>query len=271
MLEVLLRSVENHLLAEGTSKIKGTCNGSKPGKAGNGSQITVVRNQEATTDGLEAGEGQVVQIRAVDKCKSTASGSQVGSAEPLKSVRVEPNGPLAGGQGRHIDPADVSEGEIGSTLQVGEANLEVPVVGGERQGVSDIAHVIDVDGCQKAVVVDVHTSDSSQLDSGKTGQVCVGDDDGIGSRNTLVKVETLKSRETDPADSVDCAQGAHLKGGQDGETAQFKGSSDGIELIGRDGSQLSGISADQVTLDGLNAVELKNTRGLIANDYVSSV
>ena len=217
----------------------------------------------------ECRERQVAQVGAVNKGESATSLGQVGCREALKRVGVESNRSSAGRERWHVDLADISESQVGSALQVGEADLKILVVGGEGQSVGDVLHVVDVDGGQETVVVDVHASNSSQLDTGKRGQLSIGNVDGVGAGDALSKVQTLKSGQADPVDSVDGAQRAHRQGRQNGQAIQLKGSCNGVELVGRNGSELCCVSADKVSSNLLDTVDLDGARGLVRDCNVA--
>ncbi len=74
------------------------------------------------------------------------------------------------------------------------------------------------------------------------------------------KVETLECRQADPVDLVDGTERAHRERRQNCEAVQVKGSGNRVELIAGDGSQLCSISADKISCDLLDAVDLNGAR-----------
>lgn len=107
--------------------------------------------------------------------------------------------------------ANVAESQVGCSLKVGETDVQIHSVGRERQGIGDVLKVVNIYGCQIVVVVDVHAANSCQFNSGKGVELSVGNDNVVGSRDTLVEVETLKRRQSDPADVVDSRQRVKLE------------------------------------------------------------
>lgn len=160
---------------------------------------------------MKHGEGQVVEVGVGNKGQVVASAGQVRRSESLESAEVETSSTANLGQRRNADRGDVDEGQVGSRLEVGQANLEIGRVGSESKTAGDVAKSVDIDLGEVTVVVDVHGRDSLELNTAQAGEGSIGDLDIVGPANTLTEVQRLKSRKRDPLDAVNVLKGAELE------------------------------------------------------------
>lgn len=153
---------------------------------------------------------------AIGKRQSSTGGSQVGCREGLQVVGVETHVARNCGQRWHIDAAHVTEGHVGRTLKIGEANLQVHGVGSKHQLVGNVLQIVDIDSAEIWVVVDVKNSDCLEFNTTGCVQLSVRDEDVSCFLDTLGKAETLQRRQANPVDLVDRCQGVESHIGQNG-------------------------------------------------------
>ena len=182
------------LPVEVAGEVESTNNSGQLRKTVNRCELAVVRNQETASNGCERGEGKAGQAGGVDKSQGTTRLGQVGRREGLESVGVETHGACDVGKRWHINFTDVSEGQVGGILKVGEADGQVTAVGRERDGAGDVGQLVHVDIGQVEVVVDVESGNCGQLNAIDVVQLRVGDEDVIGFLDTLSHVKALERR-----------------------------------------------------------------------------
>lgn len=254
-------------VGEFTREVNSTADSLEASEAIDDLECGVVGNLESTAELGKHREGDVGEIRVVIEDETLASGGQVGSRESLEGVGVETKGTVDRLERWHLNGADVAESSVQGEDQVGEANLEISVVGREADGASSVGNGIDVNGGQVGVVVDVHVANGLERDTGKRLELSVGDGNLVGLLDASSEVETLKSREGSPSDSGDACQGIELKVGQDGEAVEREGTANGVQRRRAEGGQVGSTVDSQVTGDLSNAVQGERAgNGLIDNN-----
>lgn len=246
-------------------------NGRKAWETVDRGQLGVVGQLQTTTDLSEGREAQIVKLGAVNEGNGAAGLGQVGCGKALEVVGVEANGTRNVRERWHGDGADVSERQVGSSLEVGELDVQVHAIGREGEACGNIGQAVDIDGFQVLVVVDVHGANLRQFDTGQVGETSVGDVDLVGLGHTAVEVESLESWEGNPSDAVDAVERAELQSAEDGQAVQIEDATNSSKLIGTDLSQLSGIVHSQITSNALYAVKRKLSANRGVDDDVSLV
>lgn len=183
----------------------------------------------------------------------------------MQVIRVETHVACNGGQRWHIDAAHVTEGHVGPTNKVGEADLQVHGVGSKRQLARNILQVVDIDRAEIWVVVDVKNFNCLELNTIGCVELGVRDENVSCLLNTLGEAETLQRRQANPVDLIDRCQRVKIQVGQNGHVLHIPGTADRVELIGCEGRKLGGVVDFQITSKLLDAIECNGTTGLVRN------
>lgn len=261
------------LRREVSGKVNGAIDGLKSGEA-DGVKLGVVGNLDGTCNGFEEREGDVRKGRVSNQCQATADGSalgdvtdggQVGSLDALGVGSVESKGAVDGGQRREADGRDVSESGIGGPDQVREADIQVLSVGRDIDELGDVRN-LGAEGLETVVVVDVQGANGLQVDAIKGAQERVGDEHRVGLGEGRREGELRESRKRGPLDSLDRGQIGHGEGGQKGQVVESECTTNRADGGAAQAGQLARVLADDVTLDLLRAIDVDNTRDLVAED-----
>lgn len=175
-------TVEECLRIEGTAEVNSSRDGLELGEV-NVRELVVTANNEASLDSLENGHADVGQGGVVVEGQ-ISGGGQVGGGESLELSTPEAELALELLQGGHGDRANVTEGHVGGSGEVGELNLKLVPVTSEVNQVGGILQVVDVDGLQVGVVGDLELADSLEGDTVQGGKTSVGDDNITSIGNT---------------------------------------------------------------------------------------
>lgn len=217
-------------------------------------ELVVTGNLETTVDLLKAGHGDVGQLLVVHEDKVTSAG-QVGGNEALKVSAVETEGAgqlLEGGNG---DAADVTASQVLAIAEVGEFNLESVVVGSEGDVTSGVLQVVDVDGLEVTVVLNVESTDGLEGDTVQGAQLGVIDVDITSGGDTGVEAERLESGQNLEVQGAHGVQLGESQVGEGGQTGQLEGTGDLGDGVGGEGGELGSVVDSQVTIDLLDTGE----------------
>lgn len=258
-----IKEREGNILVESTAKVNGTSDSLKV-RERNAGELVVASELETTVDGLEAGHAEVRELGVVIENKVTGLG-QVGGAEGLEAVTPEAH--LTGKvvERRNGNAADVTEGHVGTALQVRELDLERVHVTGEVDQTSGVGQVVDVDGLEVGVLRDIEVADPVEGDSVQAGQTGVGDSDVAGLGDTSRKVELLELRQSSPLDAAHAAEGAHAKGVETSKAIQLEGVTDGAQAGGSQSRQVAGTVGAEATSDLLDTVQVEGVGRFFGN------
>lgn len=254
---------KGRLLIELAAEVNGTSNSLQGGQI-DVAELVVAGNQETTVDSLESWHADVTEL-AVGVENQVASFSQVGSAERREGVA--PEAKLTGqalerGDG---DSADVAEGHVGTTGEVGQLHLKGVQVTGKVDQASCILQVVDVDGLKLSVLGDVELTDVVQRDTVQVSQTGVGDRDITGFIDTLSEFKALKLGQSSPLDRSDTGKRGEAESGQSGKAIQAEILGDGVQLRRRDGRNVRATGAAEGAVNLLHAVEGNSARDVLVD------
>lgn len=254
-----------HSLVEGTGEVNGTVD-TLEHRQGNGGQLVVTGNGEATVNSLQNGHADVGQLGVILEDQITGLG-EVRSRESLELGTPEAELASELLERRQGHGGDVLEGHVGTGAQVGEVDLEGVEVTGEADQVGSVLQVVDVDGSQVTVVLDAKATDGLEGDTVQVSQTSVGNADIAGLSDTLGEGQGLELRKSLPVDRANGIKLREVEQGQGGETIQVEGLADLGEGGSRDGADIGTTRAEKATLDLLDAVKLKVAAvGLVDSD-----
>lgn len=192
-----------------------------------GEQVGVVVDIDATGNGGQAGEGEVLDIvvgvegEISDALGLVTNGGEVGSRQRLQEVGVDGQGLIDSGQRRDLERRGVAQDSVHGPLKVGKLDGEGAAIGedAERANVADLGG----DGVQEGVVGDEEGIHAVQVDAVQGGQSGVGDAHAGGLGDRLAEGELVDALETGPVDGVDGGELVELQAGHAGEVAQHEG------------------------------------------------
>jgi hypothetical protein len=254
---------KGHLLIELAAEVNGASNSLQRGQI-DVAELVVAGNQETTVDSLESRHADVTEL-AVGAENQVASLGQVGSAERRESVA--PEAKLAGQimERGHGDSADVAEGHVGTTGQVGQLHLKGVQVTSKVNQASCILQVVDVDGLELSVLGDVELTDGVQRNTVQVCQTGVGDRDITGFIDTLSEFKTLKLGQSSPLDRPDTGKRGEAESGQSGKAVQGEILGDGGQQRRRDGRNVGTTSAGEGAVNLLHVVEGNSARDVLVD------
>lgn len=258
----------NHSLVELSSEVQSTSNGLQLLETGDVLEIIVLADGETTVDRGQLGHGEVGQLAVVVENQVTSAG-QVGRGELLEGVAEQTE--LAGQllERGNRETASIADGDVLSTAEVGQSNLQRRSVGGNVQETSDILQVVDVDGVHGSVGSDVEVTNTVESDTVQAGQTSVGDGDRSGLADTLSERERLEVRQSSPVDRTDGSQRAEAEVGQNDQSLELEGVSDRRELRSRQGGEVGGSVGGETTSDLLDTVQRDTTGGVLSDNDVT--
>lgn len=196
----------------------------------------------------------VGELGVVHEDKVTSAG-QVGGNEGLEVSAVETEGAGEGLQGGDGDAADVTAGQVLAGAEVGELNLERVVVGGKGDITGSVLQVVDVDGLEETVVLNVESTNGLEGDTVEGAQLGVVDVDITSGGDTSVEGQGLKSGQNLPVQGTHSVELGEVQVGEGGQTGQLEGTGDLGDGVGGEGGETSDVVKSQVTLDLLDGVE----------------
>lgn len=254
-----------NLRVEGTTEVNSSSDTLELGEV-DLRELVVARNLETTVDLLQSSHADVGKLSVVHEDKVTSAG-QVGGNEALELSAVETEGAgqlLQGGDG---DAADVTAGQVLAADQVGELNLERVVVGSEGDIAGGVLQVVDVDGLEVTVVLNVESTDGLQGDTVQGAQLGVENVDITSGGNTGVKVERLQVGQDLPVQRA--ANGRELgeaQLGQSSQAVQLEVTGDLADGTGSESGQLSGVFGSHITFDLLDTAGEAQGAGVVGGD-----
>lgn len=261
------------LRGEVSGEVNGTTNISK-GREANVAESSVVGNLDSSTDLLEDGDGDVGEGVILINGKTTAAnisntdGGQVwcrnGGQETLNNSQRSSHGV----QGWEGDALDLSESQVGGFLKVGELNIQLLAVGINVQKAGDVDN-LGAESLQAVVVVDVNGSSGLQVNTIEGAQEGVADLEGLGLGDSGGEGQGGQSWKSNKADASDAGQFGEREGGQESQVVQVELARDVANGAAAKGGQLASILADQVTVDGLWAIDGDGTSAGIGNKDAS--
>lgn len=245
------REGEGNSRVEGTAEVNSSSNLLELGEV-NLLQLVVAGDLETTVNLGQSSHADVGELLVVHKDKVTSAG-QVGGDEGLEVSAVEAESTGEGLQGRNGDAADVAAGQVLAGAEVGQLNLERIVVGSKGDITGGILQVVDVDGLQVAVVLDVESTNGVEGDTVEGAQLGVSDVDIAGLGDTGVEGEGLQSGKNGELQGADGRERAEVQVGQGGQADQLEGTGDLGDGVSGQGGELSDVVDSQVTFDLLDA------------------
>ena len=97
----------------------------------------------------------------------------------------------------------------------------------------------------------------------------ISDEDTVGLGDWAIEVQRVEGWKSGPLKGIDLDEGWEGEGGQDGESGQSHGSSDGGKGLSLKSDEIGGALSDEVSVNLANAVQVDNTAGLLIDDNVS--
>lgn len=149
-----------NLRVEGTAEVNSTGNDLQVGQL-NGAELVVASDGETTFNLGQSRHADVGQVNVVVEGQ-IGGGGQVGSREGGQVGAPEAELARHRPQRRNGDGLDVTEGDVLGMGEVGEQDLELLAVTGEVDDVGSVGQVVDVDGLQVLVVLNVEGTDGLQ-------------------------------------------------------------------------------------------------------------
>lgn len=246
-----------NLRVEGTAEVNSSSNLLELGEV-NLLQLVVAGNLETTVDLGQSSHADVGELLVVHKDKVTSAG-QVGGDEGLEVSAVEAESTGEGLQGRNGDAADVAAGQVLAGAEVGQLNLERVVVGSEGDIAGGVLQVVDVDGLQVAVVLDVESTNGIEGNTIEGAELGVSDVNIAGLGDTGVEGEGLQGGKDGELQGADGRELGEVQVGESGQADQLEGTGDLGDGVGSERGHLSDVVDSQVTLDLLDAGEAQFT------------
>lgn len=157
----------------------------------------------STSDRLKTRHRNVGQTRVGNKGQTALKGAAVTNTGQVwcinrgKVVLVETEGAIDSGQRRYAERRDVSEGHVGNPDEVGEGDIQELSIGINVERGGDVRN-LGAECLQSVVVVDVQGADSLQIDTIKSAQERVGDQDNAGLGNNSREGEGRQGRQGIP-------------------------------------------------------------------------
>ena len=132
----------------------------------------VVLDLDTTGDLLEQRHGDVGQLWVGVDGEGAANGGQVRAGKVLEAALVETKGAAGVGEGWDRDAWDITEGDVGSSDQVGERKLQLVTVRLDIDGTSQVGD-LEADVLEQVVVGNVDGVDLLQVDAVQCAQESV--------------------------------------------------------------------------------------------------
>ena len=253
-----------NLLGEVTVKVKGTTDGLEHGEA-DSVELGVVGDLKTTADGHEHWHVELGQIGVGNERQSTTNHGKVWCADGRNLVAVESEGTVQFGERWDGDGGDVADGHVVCPDEVWESGADVPAVGLEGEGLGDVAK-LHVNLVKIVVVGDEHLVDLLQVDTVQAVKLSVLDGDGRSELNTLsAERKGLQSVEDVPVNGSNIGEDWEVEVGEDGQALQAEGVGNGLESRARKGGHAGDVVGDQATLDLLDTVESDVVGGASGN------
>lgn len=255
--EIRHSTVKGNSRVEFAAEVNGTGDGLQLGQQ-NGAQLVVAGDDETTVDLSQGGHADVGEASVAVEGQVSGSG-QVGSGELSEVGRPETEltGELL--QGRNGDGLDVADGQVLGGAQVGEFNLELLAVTGEVDEVGSVGQVVDVDGLQVRVVLNVEGANRLQRDTVQSAQAGVDDGDITNVGDTVGEAEVLETSESFPVDHTDGGELGEFQSGKDGGLDEPEVVADRLKGRGNDAGEVGGIVGSDAALDLLDTIQVKGT------------
>lgn len=97
----------------------------------------------------------------------------------------------------------------------------------------------------------------------------IGDEDTVGLGDWSVEVQGIQGWKSGPLKGIDLDERWEGQGGQDGESGQSHGSSDGGKGLSLERNEVGGALSDEVSVNLANAVQVDSSAALFVNDDVA--
>lgn len=245
-----------HSLLEASTELDGTTDISQLLEASDLRVSSVVDESQTTTNVGKFSESQVGEIGVVDEGDVTRrSLGHVGERHSGEVVGVETSRAVDNLQRRSREGGNVGNRQVGGPDELVQGNRKLLTVGLERQVLGQVLEV-KVNSRQTVVVVDVHGADRLQVNAVQALQESVGDGDTVCLVHTSSKGESVESGQRSPVNSANIGQRRHAQGGQERQVVEGEGASDLVHAGAREGNQATDTVNSQVTIDGLNALQV---------------
>lgn len=163
------------------------------------------------------------------------------------------------------DSADVAEGHVGATGEVGQLHFKGVQVTSKVDQASGVLQVVDVDGLELRVLGDVELANGVQRDTVQVSQAGVGDRDITGFIDTLGEIKTLKLGQSSPLDRSDTGKRGEAEGGQRGKAIQLESVGNGVQHRRRDGRDVGATRAAEGAVNLLHVVEGNSAREVLVD------
>lgn len=158
-------------------------------------------------------------------------------------------------QRRHGNAADVTEGHIGTTAEVGKLDLQRVHVTSKVDQTGSFGQVVDVDRLEVGVLSDVKVTNLVEGDTVKAGQTSVGDGNVAGLGNTSGELKLLQLGKSLKLDAANAAQRTKVESEETSEAIELEGVADLAEVRGSQGGKVASTGATETTGDLLDVVE----------------
>lgn len=267
-MDLTKRETAGNLRVEGTAEVNSTSDRLQ-GRQVNGVQLVVTADDETTVDLGQHRHADVGQLGVVVEGQ-VSGGGQVGGGESAKVGAPEAELTLELLQGRHGDAANVAEGHVAGSAQVGEVNLKLVVVAGEADQASGVHEAVDVDRLKVGVVEDLEQTDGLQHDTIEVGETSVDDGDIAGISDTGGEDQGLELGKSLPEDGADRGECGEVELGEGGEPVQLERVADRVERGGNDASDVRTTLAGQAAGDLLDAVQGEVAREGIVDGHITA-
>lgn len=97
----------------------------------------------------------------------------------------------------------------------------------------------------------------------------IGDEDTVSLGDWSVEVQGVQGWKSGPLKGIDLDECWEGQGGQEGESGQSHGSSDGGKRLSRKRNEVGGALSDDVSVNLANAVQVDSFAALLVNDDVA--
>lgn len=220
---------------------------------------------ETTIDRLELGHADVASQLVADESQVAGFG-KVRCDEFLEAIGPEAELASEVRQRWHRNIADIAEGHVGASDQLGQLDVQGIQVAGKVDETSGLGQAIEIDFLQEPVLGDVKSANLVQGNALQVGQAGVGDLEVVSLGNFLAEIQRLQPGQNRPLDRADAGKGAHAERGEAFEGIQLELVADGLKARGRQLRQRASILSGETTRDLLDAVQSDGVWDIAAAD-----
>lgn len=255
------------LLGEVAVQVESASDSGKLGETVDNLVLGVVLDGETTTNLLELGHRDVVEVGVGDDGQITLVGAnvgEVGAHQALELVRVETERAVDGDERVQGDLGDVAEGHVVGPDEVGEDGRDIAAVGLNGQRFCDVTK-LHLDIVEPVVVGDIDRVDDGKVDTVERLQLGVLDVEHIGLLDTGAEREALKTGKSIPDDRVDHAELREREGRKDLQAIELELATNGLEAVGRNAGDQGVVESDKIARDLSNTRERDSVREACSN------